>query len=123
MPPVGTNAEPRAPANELLASAARRRVVQADIEQMKAGLILGVESPYIREGSGRLHHHGDTVELGVTRMEDMPGQAAAPAPKCLSKALVRSPAMDCGLRPSIWCRWTKWTTSPSRSSAIEGLLG
>jgi len=102
MLPVGAYAEPSAPANELLPSAARGRVVHADVEQMDAGLVLGVESPDVSEGTGRLHYDRHTVELVVTRVKDVACQAAAPAPKCLSKALVRSPAMDCGLRPSIW---------------------
>jgi hypothetical protein len=63
--------------------------------------VLGVEPAHVREKTLGLHHDGHAVELVVAMMKDVPGQAAAPA-KCLSKALVRSPAMDCGLRPSIW---------------------
>lgn len=121
--PVGVYTEARAPAHEILSGAAPCGVVHADVEQMDAVLVLDVESPYVRDGAGRLHDDGDAVELVVPWMKDVPAQAAAPALKCLSKAFTRSPAMDCGLRPSIWCRWTKCTTSPSRSSAIEGLLG
>lgn len=120
---VGAHAEARAAAHEILAGAARCGVVHSDVEQMDAVLVLGVETPYVRDGAGRLHDDRNTVELVVPRMKDVSAQATAPALKCLSKAFTRSPAMDCGLRPSIWCRWTKCTTSPSRSSAIEGLLG
>src|SRR5690606_23185113 len=38
-------------------------------------------------------------------------------------ASTSSPATDSAVRPSIWCRWMKWTTSPSLSRANEGLDG
>jgi hypothetical protein len=68
---------------------------------MHARGILRVEAPDVGERTGGLHDDGHAVELVVARMKDVSAQAAAPAPKCLSNALVRSLAMDCGLRPSI----------------------
>ena len=98
---VGTHAEASTPADELLTGAARCGVVHSDVEQMNSRRVLGVESAHVREKTRGLHHDGHAVELVVAGMKDVSGQAAAPV-KCLSKALVRSPAMDCGLRPSIW---------------------
>jgi hypothetical protein len=120
---IGAHAKPRAPAHEVLACSTRRGIVYADIEQMHAGVVFGVEPADVCHRARGLHHDGDAVELVMALMKDLPAQAAAPAPKCRSKAFTRSPAMDCGLLPSIWCRWTKCTTSPFRSKAIEGLLG
>jgi hypothetical protein len=34
------------------------------------------------------------MELVMAGMKHVPAQATAPAPKCLSKAFARSPAMD-----------------------------
>jgi hypothetical protein len=75
--------------------------VHADVEQMDSRLVLGIEPADIRERARGLYHDGDAVQLVVAVMKDVPAQAAAPAPKCLSNAFTRSPAMDCGLRPSI----------------------
>lgn len=61
------------------------------IEQMHAPLVFRIESADIREGTSGLDHHGDPVELVVPRVEDVPAQTAAP--KCLSNAFTRSPAI------------------------------
>ena len=98
---VGAHAEASTAADELLTGAARRSVVHADVEQMDTRRVLGVESAHVGEQARGLHYDGHAVEIVMAVMKDVPGQAAAPA-MCLSKALVRSPAMDCGLRPSIW---------------------
>ena len=98
-----------------------RRVVHAHVEHVHARLVLAVEPADVGQRAAGLDHHGDAVQLVVTRVKDVPAQTAAP--KCRSNALTRSAAMTWGLRPSIWWRWTKCTTSPSRSSAIDGLLG
>lgn len=98
---VAAHAEASTPADELLTGAAGGSIVHADIEKMHSRRVGGVESAHVGEQARGLHHDGHAVELVMAVMKDVPRQAAAPA-KCLSKALVRSPAMDCGLRPSIW---------------------
>lgn len=75
--------------------------MHADIEQVQPRLVLGIEASDVGERTDRLHHYGDAVQLVVARVKDVAAQTAAPAPKCLSNAFVRSPAIDCGLRPSI----------------------
>src|SRR5919109_2070093 len=100
--PVAAHPEPRAPAHEIVASSIRRGgIVHTHVEQMPARLVLGVEPADVRECARGFHHDGHAVELVVTVMKDVSAQAAAPAPKCLSNAFTRSPAMDCGLLPSI----------------------
>jgi hypothetical protein len=94
MLPVGAYAEPSAPANELLPSAARGRVVHADVEQMDARRVLGVEPSDVGQRPGRFDHDGHAMELVMAGMKHVPAQAAAPAPKCFSKAFTRSPAID-----------------------------
>jgi hypothetical protein len=110
-----------APPQVLIPRPASPRVVHAHIEQVYARLVLRIESADIGQRTAGLDHYGDPVQLVVSRVKNVPAQTAAP--KCLSNALTSSPAITWGLRPSIWCRWTKCTTSPSRSSATDGLLG
>ena len=90
MLPVAAHPEPRAPTYEIVASSIRRGgIVHTHVEQVHASLVRG------------FHHDGHAVELVVAVMKHVCAQAAAPAPKCLSNAFTRSPAMDCGLLPSI----------------------
>ena len=101
-------------------------VVHADVVQVHAALVLAVEAAHVGRGAVRLEHDRDAVQLLMAWMKDvsrhrLPAQTVAP--QWRSNAAVRSAAIDCGERPSIWCRCTKCTTSPSRSSAMDGLLG
>jgi hypothetical protein len=121
MRPLGTDAEPCASSDIIVLRPTGRRVVHPHVQQVHTRLVLGVESADIGQRAAGLHYHGDPVQLVVPRVKDVSAQTAAP--KCLSNALTSSPAITWGLRPSIWCRWTKCTTSPSRSSATDGLLG
>jgi hypothetical protein len=98
---LGADPEASAAAEVVLLRSAGGGIVDADIEQVDAGVILRVEAPHVRERPGRLHDHRDAVQLVVSRVKDVPAQTAALAPKCLSNAFTRSPATACGLRPSI----------------------
>ena len=102
MRPFGTDTELGASAYVLVLRPAGPRVVYAHIEQVHASLVLSVEPADVSQPSAGLDHHGDAVELVVSRVKDVPAQTAAP--KCLSNALTRSPAITWGLRPSIWWR-------------------
>jgi hypothetical protein len=94
MLPVGTHAESRAPPHEILPGATRRGIVHADVEQMDARPVLGVEPADVGQRPGRFDHDRHAMELVMAGMKHVPAQATAPAPKCLSKAFARSPAMD-----------------------------
>jgi len=119
--------EPIAPPQELLLRCVRGSgVVHAHVMQVYPAIVLAVEAPDVGYQAVGLEHHRDAVQLLVAGMEHVAGHAGsarAAAPKWRSKAAVRSAAIACGERPSIWCRCTKWTTSPSLSSAMDGLLG
>jgi hypothetical protein len=91
MLPVGTHAESRAPPHEILPGATRRGIVHTDVEQMDARPVLGVEPADIGQRAPGLDYYGDTVQLVVTRVKDVPAQTAAP--KCLSNAFTSSPAI------------------------------
>ena len=99
---LGAHAESGAAPHVVVLRSPAGRIMHADVQQMDAALILGIEPAHVRERPLGLHHHRDAVQIVVARVKDVPAQTAAP--KCLSNALTRSPAIDCGLRPSIWCR-------------------
>ena len=100
MRPLGTDPELCAPSHVFVLRPTGRRVVHAHVEQMHTGLVLRVEPADIGQRAAGLDHHGDPVQLVVSRVKDVPAQTAAP--KCLSNALTSSPAITWGLRPSIW---------------------
>ena len=109
----------------LLRWSARGGIVYADVVQMHPAVVLTVESSHVGAWAASLQYDGDAVQLVVPGMKDVaahPGHDTVAA-KWRSNAPVKSAAMACGDRPSIWCRWTKCTTSPSLSRAIDGLLG
>ena len=88
---LGTNAELCAPPEVFVPRPARHRVVNSHVEQVYTRLVLRVEPADIRERAAGLDYDGDPVQLVVSRVKDVPAQTAAP--KCLSNALTRSPAM------------------------------
>jgi len=100
--------------------------IDADVVHVHATVVLAVEPAHVRSRPVRLQHHRDAVQLLMPRVKHVSRHrrlAQTVAAQWRSNAAVRSTAIDCGERPSIWCRCTKCTTSPSRSSAIDGLLG
>ena len=94
MLPVRAHAEPRAPLHEIFPSSTRGGIVHSDVQEMEARRVLGVEPPDVGQRPRCLDHDSHAMELVMAGMKDVPAQAAAPAPKCLSKAFTRSLAMD-----------------------------
>jgi hypothetical protein len=91
MRPFGADTELGAAPHVLGLRPAGRRIVNAHIEQVHAGGVLGVEPADIGQRAPGLDYYGDTVQLVVTRVKDVPAQTAAP--KCLSNAFTSSPAI------------------------------
>lgn len=52
-----------------------RRVVNADIEHVEPGRVLFIVAPYVCTVVPSLHHYGDTVELRVSRVKNVPRHA------------------------------------------------
>lgn len=93
MLPVRAHTEAGAPADILVTGPARPGIMDADVEQVHARLVLGVEPAHIGQRPESLHDHGDAMQRVPRLMKGMPAQTVAPAPKCLSKAFTSSPAM------------------------------
>ena len=117
-----------------------RGVVDARIVEQDAARGALVKPPHVGPAGCAGHHDGDAVERFVVWMEGHGVRCSLFAVRCSgrdseqriansspqqyrSNAWTRSDATDSALRPSIWCRWTKCTTSPSLSSANDGLEG
>lgn len=79
----------------------------------------------IKDVPGGFEHDRNAVEFRMAGVKHVTGhaQAVGAVAQYLSNASVRSLAICWGERPSIMWRWTKCTTSPSRNSAMDGLLG
>lgn len=124
-----TDAELEGPRQEIRSSLAGGGIVRRDI--VKHDPLRGAFMPAtdIRASRGAFQHHRDAVKVVVPGMEDVTAHLVEPYPSTdaveqyLSKAAVSSEAICWGLRPSIMCRCTKWTTSPSLRIAIDGLDG
>ena len=104
---LGAHPEPRTSPDILLpGERLGRRLVYAGVQQVQALLILAVEAADIGARPVGLDHHGDAVQLVMPRMEDVACQGGrlpqTVAAQKRSNAEVRSAAIDCGVRPSIW---------------------
>lgn len=92
-----------------------RRFTDRDVLHGHAAGCTLMPAPDVRPPARAGDDHGDTVQLVVARMKDVSAHA-----QCCSNAATRSAAIWSGERPSIWCRWTNATTSPSLSNAADG---
>jgi len=77
-----------------------------DVMQQQAGISPLVVPADIRPARDAIEHHGDAVQLFVSRVKNVAAQLAAldasVAPQYWSNAFMRSFATASGPRPSIW---------------------
>ena len=98
IPVFGADTEPVAPSQELLFRCCfATGIVHTDIVHVNTALILAVEASHICLGAVRFDDDRDAMQILMTWMKDVAGHGPplqTVAPKCRSKAAVKSAAID-----------------------------